>query len=292
MVARGALLRIGLVGTFVLAEWIAIRRRGRGSWSGRESAASAVIAFGQPAAGLVASHAWGGLFAWTWNHRLATIPVHGIAGIAALWFAVEFAYYWMHRASHTVRWFWASHAVHHSSAFINLSAAYRLGWTAGLTGSGLFMLPLAWVGFAPASIFAMLAAGLFYQFFLHTEQVARLGPLEWVLNTPSHHRVHHGSEPDCLDANFGATTILFDRLFGTFVAERDDRSLRFGLVTPVASRNPLRIAFHEWLRMGADLRGCRSARGALGLLFGPPGWSPTGTGNTTRELRARAAIDG
>lgn len=224
------------------------------------------------------------------EHRVTDLG-DGALGFTVAIVGWDFAYYWHHRIEHEVRLFWACHVNHHSSRYFNFSTALRQPWTPFL---GIVLYPpLALLGVRPWMILVSGGINLIYQFWVHTEAVGKLPrPIELVFNTPSHHRVHHGSELDCLDANFGATTILFDRLFGTFVAERDDRPLRFGLLTPVTSHNPLRIAFHEWLRIGADLRGCRSARGALGLLFGPPGWSPTGTGNTTRELRARAAIDG
>ena len=118
------------------------------------------------------------------------IPLDTAWSWGALFLGTELAYYWFHRASHRVRWLWTTHAVHHSATHFNLSAAIRL-WTGQLTGAFVFFLPLAWIGFAPLAIGAMLSAGLIYQFFLHTAFPVRLGPLEWILNTPAHHRVHH-----------------------------------------------------------------------------------------------------
>ena len=135
---------------------------------------------------------------------------------------------------------------------------------------------MIWLGFAPKAVFAALALNLLYQFWLHAEWVPKLGWLEYVLNTPSHHRVHHASNTDYIDANYGGVLIVFDRLFGTFVAERPDLPCRYGLVKPLISNNPIRIAFHEWLNLLDDLRGARSWREAIGYLFGPPGWRPDG----------------
>jgi sterol desaturase/sphingolipid hydroxylase (fatty acid hydroxylase superfamily) len=132
---------------------------------------------------------------------------------------------------------------------------------------------MIWLGFAPQVVFATLALNLLYQFWLHAAQVPKLGWLEYVLNTPSHHRVHHVAN-DYIDKNYGGVLIVFDRLFGTFTAERDDLPCRYGLVTPLMSYNPIRIAFHEWLEMFDDLRQARSWRQAIGSLFGPPGWRP------------------
>ncbi len=185
-------------------------------------------------------------------------------------FVLEFFYYWQHRFSHTIRWFWTSHAVHHSTNEFTLPAATRLGWTSTLTGSWLVFAPMAAIGFHPLLITTLMAMNLRYQYFIHTEAVGKLGPLEWVLNTPSHHRVHHGSNPDYLDKNFGGVLIVFDRLFGTFAAERDEEPVVYGLTKPVLSNNPFVIAFHEWGNLIRDLRRARSAREAVRALFGRP----------------------
>ena len=211
-----------------------------------------------------------------WKHRLTTVPLGGAASFAMLFVGQEFSYYWYHRAAHRVRWFWATHAVHHSPNEFNLGIAYRFGWTGKLAGNALFFVPMIWLGFAPQAVFATLALNLLHQFSLHSEWVPKLGWLEYVLNTPSHHRVHHASNHEYIDANYGGALIVFDRLFGTFVAERPDLPCRYGLVKPLISNNPIRIAFHEWVNLLDDLRGARSWREALGYLFGPPGWRPDG----------------
>jgi sterol desaturase/sphingolipid hydroxylase (fatty acid hydroxylase superfamily) len=184
--------------------------------------------------------------------------------------AVEFVYYWFHRWSHTIRWLWASHAVHHSANEFTLPAAVRLGWTNLLSGGWLLFAPLVLVGFPPLMIAALLAANLSYQFLLHTELVGRLGPLEWVLNTPSHHRVHHASNGRYLDRNFGGVVIVWDRLFGTFADEVAEEPVRYGLTKPVASRNPFVIALHEWGNMGRDILKARSWKDRARAAFGRP----------------------
>jgi sterol desaturase/sphingolipid hydroxylase (fatty acid hydroxylase superfamily) len=185
-------------------------------------------------------------------------------------FAVEFCYYWFHRWSHLVRWLWASHAVHHSAQEMTLPAAIRLGWTGALSGGWLVFVPLVLLGFSPVMIATLLAANLAYQFVLHTEAVGRLGPLEWVLNTPSHHRVHHACNAAYIDKNFGGVLIIFDRLFGTFAKEISDEPLRYGLATGFSSRNPVTIAIHEWAALLKSARGARSVRELAGALFGRP----------------------
>jgi len=211
---------------------------------------------------------------WVWAHRLYTMPLTEGWPWLVLFFGQDFCYYWMHRADHRVRWMWATHSVHHSPNTLNLSAAYRLGWTARLSIGPVFFAPLVLCGFPPLLVGAALAANLFYQFWLHAPWLPRLGPLEWILNTPAHHSVHHASNPEYLDANFGGVLIVFDRLFGTFVAKRSDITIRYGLVEPIRSNNPLVIALREWYLMARDLLAARSLRGLLRAILGPPGIRP------------------
>ena len=155
--------------------------------------------------------------------------------------------------------------------FVTLAAALRLGWTGKLTGTGLFFAPLVWLGFSPAAVFAALGINLLYQFWLHAPWLPRLGALEWVLNTPTHHKVHHASNAEYLDCNYGGVLIVFDRLFGTFVDLRDDVPPRYGLTAPLRTHNPLRIAMHEWVNLARDLRQAEGWRARLATVFGPPG---------------------
>jgi len=151
-----------------------------------------------------------------------------------------------------------------------LPVALRLSWTAGVSGAWVFFLPLALIGFHPLVIGTLLIINLRYQFFLHTELVGRLGPLEWILNTPSHHRVHHGANPCYLDKNYGGVLIIFDRMFGTFAAERRDIEIVYGLTSPLRSHNPFVIAFHEWINLVCDLRASSNLPDIFGALFGRP----------------------
>ncbi len=184
--------------------------------------------------------------------------------------AVEFAYYWFHRWSHRINWLWATHAVHHSPNELTLPAAVRLGWTGLISGGWLVFAPLALIGFHPAMIGTLLSLNLLYQFGLHTEAVRKLGPLEWVLNTPSHHRAHHASDTPFLDCNFGGVLIVFDRWFGTFVPEPDKGGLLYGLTDPILSNNPFVIGFRQWEKM---LRAAWLVRGLgekVRILLGAP----------------------
>lgn len=227
---------------------------------------------------------------WLYDNRIVSPPLDAWWSWVLLALGLEFFYYWYHRAAHRVRWFWASHAVHHSPNAFNLSAAYRLSWTGRISGTMLFFLPLAWLGFPPQAIAAVFALNLLYQFWIHAGWIPRLGPLEGILNTPSAHRVHHAANLEYLDANYGGVLLVFDRLFGTYVPEREDLPCRYGLVSPLRSYNPVKIAFFQWQALVADLRCARGPREVLGYLFGPPGWKPDGPGDTTEALRARAGL--
>lgn len=270
-----------------LIEAVVLRRLGR-PYDWREAAASLVVAFGREFMNLVPlAIALPGGF-WLYEHRVWTAPLESVWGWVLLFIGVEFFYYWFHRGAHRIRWFWATHAVHHSSNSLNFSSAYRLGWTGRISGLLVFFLPLAWLGFEPRAIAAAFTINLLYQFWIHADWIPKLGPLEGILNTPSAHRVHHAANLEYLDANYGGIFMVFDRLFGTYVPERAEAPPRYGLVVPLRSYNPLRIAFFLWVDIVRDLRRARSLRDVAGYLFGPPGWAPDGNGLTTADLRRRA----
>lgn len=227
---------------------------------------------------------------WIYQHRLWTVPMDHWTGWAACFLAQEFCYYWYHRAAHRVRWFWCTHAVHHSPNDLNLSAAYRFGWTGRLTGTLLFFALPPLLGMPPRIVLMLLSLNLLYQFWTHATWIPRLGPLEWVLNTPSAHRVHHASNLEYLDGNYGGVLILFDRLFGTYIPERKDVPCRYGLVHPMRTYNLLTIEFAHWRALWRDIKSARSAGEVFGYLSRPPGWRPGGNGETTEDLRRRAAL--
>jgi sterol desaturase/sphingolipid hydroxylase (fatty acid hydroxylase superfamily) len=222
------------------------------------------------------------LWAYLWKFRIFTFPEDAWWSWVALFFAEDFCYYWFHRAHHEVRFFWAAHINHHSSTRYNLSTALRQSWTTPFTGP-LFWLPLPLLGFSPAMILTQQAISLLYQFWLHTEAIDRMGPFEWVFNTPSHHRVHHGRNVAYLDRNHGGILIVWDRLFGTFTPEKE--TVDYGLTKNLETFHPVTIAFHEWSAIGRDVLRSRSLRDALGYIFGPPGWSPDGSTLTSRQMR-------
>lgn len=206
---------------------------------------------------------------WVYQYRIWEIELANNPKMLLLMFVLfEFFYYWHHRWAHEVRWLWATHGVHHTPNYMNLSVAGRLGWTGIISGSVLFFTPLALIGFHPIAVFIMLAANLFYQVWIHTEVIKHLGPLEWILNTPSHHRVHHGANPEYIDKNYGGVLIIFDRLFGTFAQENNP--VKYGLTTPLRSYNPFKIALFEWSKMASELQQTKSVRQGFKILFGRP----------------------
>jgi sterol desaturase/sphingolipid hydroxylase (fatty acid hydroxylase superfamily) len=237
---------------------------------GRETVASIGVAIGDIGVRMLTGALAAVPFLLLYQFRLFDIPLTKTWSWIALFFGVEFCYYWFHRASHRVRYLWATHAVHHSATHFNLSAAIRLGWTGTISGAFVFFLPLAAIGFHPVVIGAMMGLGLIYQFFLHTAVPVRLGPLEWILNTPAHHRVHHASNDAYLDKNYGSVLIVFDRLFGTFASAPADEPLRFGLKGREPSNNPVAIALSEWGHLARDVRRAHTFRQKVRIMFGAP----------------------
>jgi len=211
---------------------------------------------------------------WTWQSWVIGV------------IAVDFAYYWFHRSHHEVRLLWAAHVNHHSSEYYNLSTALRQSWTTPFTGLP-FYWPLALAGLDPALILSLEAINTLYQYWIHTELIDDIGPLEAVLNTASHHRVHHGTNVEYLDRNHAGMFIVWDKLFGTF--EPEGAPVTYGLTTNIRTFDPVRIAFHEYAAIVRDVRHAKSWRAAFGYVFAPPGWSPDGSTKTSRQMRAAPA---
>ena len=269
----------------ILIEMIVVRVTKKGRYEARDSAVSLSMGFGNRVFGI----AFGGFavlaYFAVYEFRLFTLgwtwPV-----MVACFFAEDLAYYWFHRIAHERRFFWASHIVHHSSQHYNLSTALRQTWTGTLGLNFIFWLPLVWIGFPPLMVLMFSSISLVYQFWIHTELIGRMGPFEWVMNTPSHHRVHHATNARYLDANYAGVLIIWDRLFGTFVPEDDKEKPHYGIVSQLGTFNPFRVAFHEWAGIWRDVTHAKSPRDALGYIFGPPGWSPDGSRKTSASIKA------
>jgi sterol desaturase/sphingolipid hydroxylase (fatty acid hydroxylase superfamily) len=184
---------------------------------------------------------------------------------------LDLSYYWNHRFVHRTNIGWAAHQSHHSSEYMNFTTALRQKWNPWF--EFFFWLPLPLLGFAPWALYVAFSLNLVYQFFVHTELVDKLPrPIEFVFNTPSHHRVHHGSDPEYLDRNYGGIFIVFDRLFGTFQPERHRPT--YGLTVPVETYNVLKLEYSAFADVWRKVRSADRFRDKLGYLFGPPGWEP------------------
>lgn len=210
-------------------------------------------------------------YLWTFdNWRLFTLPNTALTWVVAF-LAVDMLYYWFHRLSHEVNFLWAAHVVHHQSEEYNLSVALRQSWWQGLF-SWWFYLPLAWFGVHPIIIVTVGAVNTLYQFWIHTKAIDRLGPLEWILNTPSHHRVHHGSDPKYIDRNHAGTLIVWDKLFGTF--QREEEEPIYGITTTLRTWDPLTANFTYWGELIALARRSPGWWNKILVFLKPPGWRP------------------
>jgi sterol desaturase/sphingolipid hydroxylase (fatty acid hydroxylase superfamily) len=269
----------------LLVEVIVTAVQQKDYYNAKDTASSLTMGIGNVVIGFVGKAIVFGALSLVYQFRLFTIDMTQWWAWIILFFADDFSYYWFHRISHSSRYFWASHVVHHSSMKYNLGTALRQTWTGNISGAFIFWIWLPLVGFSPVAVMTMQSISLLYQFWIHTEHINRFpAPIEYIFNTPSHHRVHHGSDLNYLDKNHAGVLVIWDRLFGTFEQERNRPT--YGLTKNIDSHNPVRIAFHEWVDIGRDLRKAGSFRNALGYLFGPPGWSHDGSRKTTKQLRA------
>lgn len=225
-----------------------------------------------------------GVFLLIYNtFHLFEIPFVWWAWILIL-FAEDLTYYWFHRISHENRFFWASHIVHHSSQKYNLSTALRQTWTGSFT-SFIFWTPLVLIGFHPLMIIMQMSISLIYQYWIHTELIKKLPKwIEAVFNTPSHHRVHHATNPQYLDRNHAGIFIIWDRFFGSFEPEVEKPI--YGLTSNINTFNPIKVAFSEWFDLLKDVFTSKtSVLNKLKYLLKPPGWKHDGTGILATDIR-------
>ena len=274
---------------FVLIELTLVTRsKARGDYETRDTLTSLIMGTGSILGGVLL----GGLgflcLVTAYRLRFATIETTPLS-LFLLFLLDDMRFYWSHRLSHRIRWFWADHVIHHSSQHYNLSTALRQPWLSGISGMFLLQTPLALMGFHPGALAFVGAVNLVYQFWIHTEAVGRLPSwFEAVFNTPSHHRVHHAHNARYLDANYAGTLIIWDRIFGSFIPEDDTEPPEYGLVKNLGTFNPLRVATHEYVGIWKDIAQRRlTLRQRLAYLFAPPGWSHDGSRMTSDELKRR-----
>jgi len=214
-----------------------------------------------------------------------------VLGWGILFFLDDFIFYWHHRLSHQVRLLWAAHVNHHSSTHYNLSTALRQSWTELFYKYFLYLiLPL--LGFHPIMILTQMAFSLIYQFWIHTKHIKKLPNwVEFIFNTPSHHRVHHAKNIRYLDKNHGGILIIWDRIFGTFEKEDPREPVVYGITTNINTYNPFKIASHDFINIWKDLKKAPDWKSCLKYLFYPPGWSHNGSTQTAEEMRQNLTVN-
>lgn len=282
------LLAVPLYLLAIMIELVAVRYWHRkGEFETRDALTSLLMGTGNVVAGLLLGFVSVTALLWVWQFRFFDLGLHWWVFVAAFIFD-DLRYYWYHRIAHRVRWVWAEHVNHHSSQHYNLTTALRQSWTGQITGMFILQVPLVLLGFHPAVIAFVYGFNLIYQFWIHTEAIGKMWkPVELIFNTPSHHRVHHATNPRYLDANFAGTLIIWDRLFGTFVEELPEDMPRYGIVRNIGTFNPVRVAFHEWVGMLKDVFAPGlSLRQRLMYMAAPPGWSHDGSRKTSEDLKA------
>ena len=269
----------------VLIEMLWARRSRRDAYEPRDTLTSLAFGLGSTVSALLFGGVFVALYMGLWEFRLFDVPWTWWA--FALCFVLDdLKYYWVHRFGHRVRWFWASHVNHHSSQHYNLSTALRQTWTGFLTLGFVFALPLVLLGFHPAMIAICGGFNLIYQFWIHTEAIDRMPRwFEAVMNTPSHHRVHHATNPRYLDRNYAGVFIVWDKLFGTFEPEVRGEKIRYGIVKQLGSFNLLWAVFHEWIGIAQDM--WRAPwKHKLSYLLREPGWTHDGSRQTSDQIRS------
>ncbi len=272
----------------ILIELVAIRYwRRKGEFETKDAFTSLLMGAGNVAAGLLLGFVSVTALLWVWQFRFFDLGLHWRVFVIAFIFD-DLRYYCYHRIAHRVRWVWAEHVNHHSSQHYNLTTALRQSWTGQMTGMFVLQVPMVLLGFHPAVIAFVYGFNLIYQFWIHTEAIGKLPkPIEFIFNTPSHHRVHHATNPRYLDANYAGTLIVWDRMFGTFVEELPEDMPRYGIVKNVGTFNPVRVAFHEWVGMFKDVFSSGlTLRQRLMYMIAPPGWSHDGSRKTSEDLKA------
>jgi sterol desaturase/sphingolipid hydroxylase (fatty acid hydroxylase superfamily) len=273
--------------TVALEWWFVRRGRIAGRYEWRDAFTSMTMGLGNLVTDLLFGFISLGWLVFCWQFALFDLGTSLLVILLAL-VAQDFVYYWKHRASHRIRWFWSAHVVHHSSQHYNLSTALRQPWISNFTGYVLLSTPLVLLGFHPVLIGFVASLNLLYQYWIHTEAIRKFPRwVEWLMNTPSHHRVHHSTHPTHLDRNYAGIFIVWDRLFGTFVEERDGEAMTYGLVKNIETFNPVRVAFAEWLSILRDAaRPGLSLRQRLAYVFAPPGYSHDGSRQGSEAILA------
>lgn len=258
------------------AEYIYKKIKGdTSSFVGKEILANYSLGISYQAVEAIAAVVVGGVaLDFFYQYRFFDIPINAWTAIP-LFFLVDLTFYWMHRTSHRVRWFWTAHVPHHSGKNMNFSTAARQSVLNAVVGAWVFYVPMALIGVSPVVIGLLLSINLAYQYFIHTETIRKLPAwFEWFFNTPSHHRVHHGRNPRYIDKNYGGTFIIFDRLLGTFEPESEE--VIYGITHQVETYNPIILNIHEFVDLIRDVASPGPIVERFKHLIMPPDWTRSG----------------
>ena len=273
----------------IIIEMIYGYKSGRAAYEGRDTFASLFMGLGSMVSGLIGASIFVALSYYIWSEFRIFDLGTSIWVFLLAFILDDLTYYWKHRFGHRMRWMWAAHVVHHSSQHYNLTTALRQTWTGWLTPSFLFSWPLYILGIEPAIVFFVAGVNLVYQFWIHTEAIDKCPDwFEAIMNTPSHHRVHHATNPKYLDANYAGVFIIWDKMFKTFIPEDAKEPCRYGLVQDLGTYNPLRVAFHEWVGIAKDVYATPGLMNRINFLIKPPGWTPDGSRLTSDMIKERA----
>ena len=272
--AIGFILSFGILFTFIIVlEAYYWHKKGKTDiYNYRETVTNLVMGAGYKITdGVLIAVVMTGLYNFVYELGFQYVPDDGVWSILFIFLVADFVFYWQHRGQHKIRWFWTAHAVHHSSTRMNFSTALRQSPLYNLNAAWLmWWIPIALVGFDKTWALIAIELNLAYQFFIHTEMVDRLGFLEKFLNTPSHHRVHHGNQSKQIDTNFAGTLIIWDKIFGTFVDESEAGLREYGLTTrQPKTLNPLRLWTDELFFLIKDLFRYKNLR----ILWKAPDWA-------------------
>lgn len=242
-------------------------RRGKAYYEAKDAVNNIFIGFVSVVFGAFFGLFIGAVYLFAYEIAPYKFPAEAWWSWALLFFIDDFAYYWFHRFSHESRLFWNFHVVHHSSEQYNLSVAVRQSWFGGII-HWIFYVPIMLIGFAPWMFALIHGLNLIYQFWIHTKLIDRLGPFEYIFNTPSHHRVHHAVNDEYIDKNYAGVLIIWDRIFGSFVNEKDEP--RYGITTPLKTHNPLFANTHAWTEMFQAVRRQKDIISKIKCIFGAP----------------------
>lgn len=252
---------------FVLLEWYISYKQNHNLYDKKETIGSTLVGIGNVIINLILKAAMFTFVIWVYNMLPWRMYLNWWTFIPC-YIIFDFCSYWSHRISHQQRFWWATHVVHHSAENYNLTISFRLSWVQHL--KLIFFLPVALIGFHPIVFFVVNQIAVLFQFWVHTEYIRKLHPaIEYILATPSNHRVHHGSQEKYINKNYGATFIFWDRLFGSY--QKEEEQVQYGITTNIENKaNPLTINFHEYADMWRDIKGAKGLKRKLFFIFGDP----------------------